>query len=366
MKRAVLVILILGSVAQAGEQPVRKLDLHVVPTPIQSYRLLAMSMDDDGCIWAGAIHQVVHRYDPRTGQVEDIRMPFPATVSACICVGKKVCILGQSYPRLIIYDRVAKKFSEAAYPSAKPNVWYGTEANDGRHVFLFDRGGAGVIRWDTQTDSGKAIPWPYQAPFPSSGRYQPADGALWCNVWDTGGQYRPLGIARLDVTKNEFTAFHPFPTNDDGLKPYTAPARTLFLPFTLKGKIVPFDWKEKRWCRFLEVPEFGKRFGFMGGPVLHQGRCCFSLSTYNGTDTGCDGKPYHFCNAILEFDPQARRCEFLTLEARDTYHQVAYMLSARGEFFATGSNILEKDGKLNRDRKGEVVFWQTVKTTRPR
>ena len=37
------------------------------------------------------------------------------------------------------------------------------------------------------------------------------------------------------------------------------------------------------------------------------------------------------------------------------------MLSAKGEFFATGSNIREKDGKLNRDRAGEVVIWQTMK-----
>lgn len=178
--------------------------------------------------------------------------------------------------------------------------------------------------------------------------------------------YRPIGIARLDVEKNEFTGFHAFPKNGDGLKPYTDPATTLFLPFTLKGKIVPFDFKEKRWCKFLDVPQYGKLFGFMGGPIPHKGRLYFSLSTYNGTDTGCDGKPYHFCNAILEFDPQTRRFEFPTLEAKDAYHQVAYMLSAKGEFIATGSNIREKDGKLNRDRAGEVVFWQTMKPTSAR
>jgi hypothetical protein len=194
-----------------------------------------------------------------------------------------------------------------------------------------------------------------------SGRYQPQDNTLWCNVWEAGGQYRPLGIARLDVGKNEFTGFFPFPTNDNGLKPYSDPATTLFPPDTLKGKIVPFDFKERRWCKFLDVPQYGTVFGFMGGPVPHQGRHYFSLSTYNGTDTGYDGKPYHFCNAILEFDPQTRRFEILTLEAKDAYHQIAYMLSAKGEFFATGSNILETDGKLNRDRKGEVVFWQTMK-----
>ena len=102
----------------------------------------------------------------------------------------------------------------------------------------------------------------------------------------------------------------------------------------------------------------------MGGPIPHKGRYYFSLSTYNGTDTGCDGKPYHFCNTILEFDPQTKRFVFLALEAKDAYYQVAYMLSAGGDFFATGSNIREADGTLNRDRPGEVVFWQTKKPGR--
>lgn len=361
MNEAVLSTLLVVLGFAGDDRPAKTLDLYVVPTPIKSYRLLAMSMDEEGFIWAGAIHKVVHRYDPRTGKVEDFPLPFQATASSCICVGKKVYILGQSYPKLIIYDWAAKKFNEVAYPSAKPNVWYGTEALDGRHIFLFDRGGAGVINWDTQTDSGKVIPWPYKAPFPSFGRYEPQDKAMWCNVWEAGGQYRPLGIARLDVEKNEFTGFQPFPSDDEGLKSFTDPATTLFLPYSLKGKVAPFDFKEKRWCKFLDVPQYGKLFGFMGGPVPHKGRYYFSLNTYNGTDTGCDGKPYHFCNAILEFDPQARRFQFPTLEENNAYYQVAYMLSTRGEFFATGSNVLEKDGKLNRDRAGEVAFWQTVK-----
>ena len=344
-----------------------KLNLHVVPTPIKSYRLLSMSMDDDGFIWAGAIHKVVHRYDPRTGRVDDFAMPYPATASACICVGTKVYILGQTYPKLIILDRTTKKFSEVAYPGVTPNVWYGTEAIDGRHIFLFDRGGAGVIKMGhadriRQGDSlelqgYRARRWPLR----TEGQGHLVPGL------DLGSKYVPIAIARLDVEKNEFTGYHIFPhKGDDGLKPYTDPATTLFLPYTLKGKIVPFDFKEKRWCKFIDVPQYGMLFGFMGGPIPHKDRLYFSLSTYNGTDVGCDGKPYHFCNAILEFDPQTGRFEFPTLEVKDAYHQVAYMLSARGEFFATGSNIRERDGKLNRDRAGEAVFWQTVKRKRAR
>ena len=122
---------------------------------------------------------------------------------------------------------------------------------------------------------------------------------------------------------------------------------------------MPFDLRARRWCRPLAVPRFGELFGFLGGPVVHGGHCYFPLSTYDGTDLGCDGRAYHFCNSVLEFDPASRRFEFVALESRDAYYQIAYMLSAGGEFFATGTNIRETDGSLNRDRAGEVVFWQT-------
>ena len=357
---AVLALLSLAPAATAGE----KLQFHVVPTPLRSYRLLAMSMDADGQIWAGSIHRRLHRYDPRTGAVETIPVPYEATVCSCLCVGEKVYILGQAYPRLIIYDRSngPGKFRELAYPSERPDVWYGTGPVGGRHLYLFDRGSAGVIKWDTHTDTGKAIPYPYDTPLPSGGRYEPRDGAVWCWLWDfAGGQYKPVGLARLDAASDRFTGWWKFPEDTADLRPFTEPADTFFLPHSLRGKVVPFDFKEKRWCRPLDVPGFGERFGFMGGPVGHGGRHYFSLSTYDGDDTGCDGKPYHFCNAILEFDPHARRFEFLTLEAEGAYYQIAYSLSAGGEFFATGTNIREPDGTLNRDRAGEVIFWQTRK-----
>src|SRR5437763_549886 len=90
------------------------LELHVVPVPIKSYRLLAMSLDNDGFIWTGSIHRVIHRYDPRTGAVETVPLPYDSSASQCTCVGSKVYVLGQSYSRLIVYDRIAKTFREFA------------------------------------------------------------------------------------------------------------------------------------------------------------------------------------------------------------------------------------------------------------
>lgn len=354
MAASLLIALVILTAGAADQEPLK---LHVVHTSVRSYRLLAMSRDDDGFIWAGSIHQAIHRYDSRAGDIVTVPLPVKSAASSCICVGKKVYVLGQSYPRLIVYDRSTKKFTEKEYPSPRPDVWYGTLA--GRFLYVFDRAG-GVVKWDTDTDTAKLITYPYKTPFPSSAQYEPSDQALWCRVWDmTGAQYVPVGLARLDLNKDEFTGFYAFPTSDTGLAEYGDAKASFFLPYSLKGKLVPFDFKEKRWCRSIAVPRFGELFGFIGGPVAHRGRLYFSLSTYNGTDVGCDGKPYHFCNAILEFDPKSGRFDFPTLEAKDGYYQIAYTLSSGGEFFATGTNIREPDGSLNGSRAGEVVFWQS-------
>jgi hypothetical protein len=339
------------------------LTLHGVRVPVQSYRLLAMSRDESGGIWAGSIHRSLHAYDPPTGRVQTIPLPYDATASACLCVGQKVYVLGQTYPRLIVYDRSRAEFYEKAYPSPAPNVWYGTEAVDNRFLYLFDRGGAGVIKWDAEQEAGRAIAWPYPVPLPSGGRIEKRDQALWCYVWDmAGGQYVPLGIARFDLGSDSFSGWYPFPDDAGELDEYDDPANTFFLPHTLRGRLVPFDFQCQRWCRAIPVPRFGELFGFMGGGVEHDGRFYYSLSTYNGTDVGCDGRPYHFCNAILEWDPLARGVRFVHFDGEPgSYYQVAYMLSAGGDFFATGTNIATAEGTLDRDRAGEVQVWQTVR-----
>jgi hypothetical protein len=111
-------------------------------------------------------------------------------------------------------------------------------------------------------------------------------------------------------------------------------------------------------------------FGFIGLSTYFRGRHYFSISTYDGDDLGVDGKPYHFCNALLEFDPHTQSFDVLTLNApnepnnpsmADAYYQVSYTMASGDEFFATGSNIREPNGTLNQARAGECVFWQTQK-----
>lgn len=343
-----------------------RLDLHVAHLPIYSYRLLAMAMDEDGDIWFGSVHHVIHRYTPATGEVETTPLPqttagYNFWASQCLPARKKVYILGEAYPRLIIYDRVTRRFTEKPYPSPKPDVWYGLGHPDGRHLYLFDRGAVGLIKWDAQTDTGKAIAYPYHTPLPSFGRYEPLDHAIWCGIWDyTNGQYLPVAIARFDVKTDSFTGIYYVPKDDAGLEPYDRPGTTLFYPLTLRGKLMPFDFKSKRWGKFIDVPGFGTRFGFVGLSTPYRGKLYFSLSTYNGReDVGSDGKPYHFINSILVFDPRTGKFDFLTLDLPGAYYQIAYSLGARGHFYATGSNILTKEGTLFRENRGDIIVWQT-------
>src|SRR5829696_2401986 len=93
---------LLATLAAPATAPV---ELHVVPIPAKSPRLLGMSMDADGFIWLGSTHRLVYRYDPRTGATQEIKLPYDSSTSQAICVGDKVYLLGQSYPKLIIHDR---------------------------------------------------------------------------------------------------------------------------------------------------------------------------------------------------------------------------------------------------------------------
>lgn len=237
---------------------------------------------------------------------------------------------------------------------------------DGKFLYLFDRGSAGIIRWNTDTDTGGAIAYPYKTPLPGFGRYVAAENAVWCGVWDFAeGQYVPLGLARLDVAKSTFTGWFPFPSENTGGEPFTDPSTTLFYPYTLRGKLVPFDTRQCKWRQPIEAPGFGTRFGFIGLASIHDGSWYFSISTYNGTPTGCDGQPYHFCNALMEFDPRTSEFAFPTLDVKDRYYQVSYHLSAGGQLFATGNNIRQADGSLDQSKPGDIIVWQTQAVVNP-
>jgi hypothetical protein len=351
---------------QSGAAPAGASDvvLHPVPIPLSSVRLTYMSKDSSGFIWA-ASNQMLTRYDPSTGHMDAIPHPFNAVIGHSMALGGKVYMLGVGYPRLMVYDPVADAFSELPYPVANADVWYAAEEIhgriDGRHMYLFNRSSAAVIKWDTLTDTGTVIPYPYNTPSPYIGRHIPADGAIWCNVWDfSGGLYAPVGIARLDLATDQFNGFFPFPADGASLAPYTDPAGTLFYQWSFEGKLMPFDVAGRRFCRFIDVPGYKESFRWIGQSMVHSGRWYFVRSNLSVHGLGFDCKPAHFLNSLLEFDPATGEFAVATLEVPGAYYQVSYILSADGEFYANCNNILEADGQLNIGRVGELLYWQST------
>lgn len=364
--RRVLMLMVLTVVAGVADKSEPR--MYVVHLPIHSYRLLAMAMDQNGDIWFGSIHHVVHRYNPRTRTVETIPLPkttvhYKLWASQSLPMNNKVYFLGEAYPNLIIYNPTRKTFTEKPYPSSKPDVWYGVASPDKQHLYLFDRGGVGLIKWDTKTDTGKAIPYPYKTLMPSFGGYDPRDRGIWAGIWDyTDEKYRPIAITRLDTQTDSFSGIWYVPKNDTDLLPCTTPESTRYYAWTLKGKLMPFDIREKRWCKFIDVPGLDTEYGFIGIGTPFHGHWYFSLSSYSGhDDPGIDGNQYHFLNSILDLDPKTGSLHFLTLNIPGKYYQIAYMLNAGGHFYATGSNIQLPDGKIVRENKGDIIVWQTLR-----
>jgi hypothetical protein len=351
-----------GAAAPAGASNVQ---LFPVQIPQSGERLTYPSRDESGFIWA-ANTSALTRYDPSTGQMDaPIPHPFNTSIGHSVALSQKVYLLGLGYPNLIIYHRATGTFSQLPYPVANADVWYAAEEFhgqiDGRHMFMFNRSSPAVIKWDTLTDTGMVIPYPYNTPSPYIGRFIPADGAIWCNVWDFSGVlYAPLGIARLNLATDQFDGFFPFPTDDAALAPYNNPAGTLFYQWTFEGKLIPFDVANRRFCRFIDVPGYKQSFRWIGMSSVHAGRWYFVASNLGVSGTGFDCRPPHFLNSLLEFDPATGQFAVATLEIPGAYYQVTYILSAGGEFFATCNNILESDGSLNIGRVGEFLYWQSI------
>lgn len=360
-------VCVVEQVPSTTSPPVSGISLNPVPTSVSLSRPTYMSRDEAGFIWATSPDRVLTRFDPSLGQITAIPHPFNAVVGHSVALSQKVYMLGLGYPNLMIYHRASGTFSEVPYPVANADVWYAAEEIhgpiDGRHMYLFNRSSPAVIKWDTLTDTGTVIPYPYNSPAPYVGRYIPTDGAIWCNSWDfSGGQYRPVGIARLNLATDQFDEFHLFPSDGTSLAPYIDPdpTLTLFYQRSFDGKLMPFDVPNRRFCRYIDTLGYKQLYSWIGMSSVHDGRWYFVLATLNVQGTGFDCKPYHFLNALLEFDPATGQFAVATLQMPNAYYQTSYILSVDNELYCMCNDILENDGSLNVGRIGQVLYWQSV------
>ena len=124
-----------------------------------------MDRDDDGWIWAGTKKGQLLRYDPQARRHTLIDYSGEGAIQACLCADSKVYVLGGPYPKLRVYDRRMQQWQQHDYPVRNGNFWYRAVLNDGQTLLLPNYAGE-TIFWDTTTERGETVPYPFEGPSP--------------------------------------------------------------------------------------------------------------------------------------------------------------------------------------------------------
>jgi len=334
-------------------------DLKMDPAVVQ--RFLAMSMDDRGYIWMGNSTKTLFRYDPRDGSLKIIPMPASIPVGQFIAsvfaINRKVYLLLEKSPVLAVYDPVKGEFTTRKLPAAEANTWFGTPAGHTPFLYLFDRDVSGLIKWDTRNDSATVISYPYQGPLPSAGVFVVEEDALYCPIWN-GNK-----MVRLNLATSRFDGEYPTPWKDAEPTGVVPLGDKLYVSDRLNGRLLVFSLASHSWGQAVPIPEYGKVFGFVGGGLAYRDIAYFSLSTYkNPAGDSIDGKPYHFLDRFLAYDPRAGKFSYLQLPRQpNEYPQTAYLLAGSdGHLYFFGQDIYDpKTGVLEREYHGKAIAYQT-------
>lgn len=354
-----------SAIGQVRLPKIYRVDLKIDPSLVQ--RFLAMSMDASGAIWFGTTTKTLFRYEPRSGRIETIAVPPTAPVgqfiASSLAMDRRIYMLLEKSPLLLVYDLASGKFSMPPLPSEKANTWYGTKVPGSTFLYLFDRDVSGLIKWDTRDDTSAVVPYPYSGPMPWAGVYVAVEKAIYCPIWNAHK------MVRFDLATGRFTAEFPTPWPDAEPTGVVPVGHAIYVSDRLKGRLLVFDLRTHRWARAIAVPAYGEVFGFVGGGLEYRGIAYYSLSTYKSVaGDSVDGKPYHFLDRFLAYDPNSNRFGYLrSIHGEKEYPQTAYLLAGEdGELYFFGQDIFDpKTGILTREYHGKAMAFQTRPLARP-
>ena len=110
---------------------------------------------------------------------------------------------------LPIGDKKTRRVQFAPLPAPAPGkplyIYKGRVPREGPYLYLFPKDPPGVIRWDTRSDRGELVRFPYGDHGPWGGTLSQDGKTLWCPLWDANA------MARFDLEKLEWTGHWPTP-----------------------------------------------------------------------------------------------------------------------------------------------------------
>ena len=337
-------------------------------------RPFAPDVDDRGSLWFGS--SKFFRYDPATRATEMVdSAPLGGKpYSTCLCQGEKVYILTQKSPLLYIYHRNTGEYSTEALPDSESNIWFGARVPGDPRLYLYVRNRGKLVVWDSELEKGQEIAYP-EAMDLWSGFHVKDDNALYSFTLDA----KPCRLVRFDLAKQRFDAVIAAAEPGLEITGVNPVGSRVYCADRFTGRIIPFDFSRRVWEDPIPVPGHKSVFGFIGLGTVFQGMAMYCLSTYKGTmkwdfdnnkylstgeeNIGIDGKPHHFINKYLVFEPHSR--EFAFLEAPTSpgrYPLICYSIVSGDRLFITGYDLgdISADLAPMGEKEGELCVFESA------
>ena len=343
----------------------------------------------DGTLWfwAGAAARCLVGYEPGTGETELHRLPRSSATGRqlpdhlyLLANRAKIYLLDLRDPssHLAVYNADDRTLSFAPLlsdaPQRKLGIVTGTVPPPGRYLYLFVGADAadtsrelkGLIRWDTRTATGEFISYPYAGPGPIFGVASPDGSAIWCPIWNGNA------LARFDTQQAKWNGFWKTP-----FEPETQPTSAgilgdyFYCVDLFRPRLMPFDTKTERWAEPVAVPGHGTDFGVLGGGWIYQDKLFCSMATLkgyipHGGPIGVDGKPWHFLDRRLCYDPRSAAFGHWQLAgSEDEYWMNSVAVQHGPHVYFVAINLAQPDGTVDQFGRGDVAVFQTHPRSEP-
>jgi hypothetical protein len=264
---------------------------------------------------------------------------------------------------LPIYHIETRRLAFAPLPvppaQASMSIWLGLAPSTGPYVYLFPEKPPAIIRWDTRSDTGTLIAYPFPGPEPAFGMLSADETTAWCPIWNGNT------LARFDLGQARWTGSWRTPVAG-GQPTYAGMhGRLAFLPELHTSRLLIFDTAAERWVESLPVPGHGRDYGTLGAGLVYRGMMYCAMTTLksyipDGGPLGIDGRPHHFVDRNLCYDSRTRRFGHLVLPGSAREYWLTYYSEVAGQhLYLTAFNARQSDGRILQEGQGDAVIFQT-------
>lgn len=348
-----------------------KMELSWQGLPVK--RPWAPDYDSDGNIWFGREH--LYRTDPKTMQTQkiDCSRLEGIPLSAVICQGDLVYILGQKTPWLNAWDRKRNEFVRFELPDPESNIWFGVRVPGDPRIYMYVRNRSHLAIWDSDLNKGYTIPYPDGMDL-WSGFYSHVDQAIYSFTLDA----KPARLVRFDLKSQTYDKVISAPEPGLEVTGINPVGHVLYCADRFTGRIFPYDLDSGDWGEPQQAPGLGTKYAFVGMGCTYRDMALFCLSTYRGNmkydfntnkylsttdeDIGIDGKPHHFLNEYLVYHPGSGKFEFLKADGGPSrYPLICYSIVHNDKLIITGSDLWNAEkGYVDLTQPGEMCMFHSV------